>query len=102
MVLILFQILAVLVAAFVAVFHIQSIIHTGPLLSLTGAVVAFRSYRRDRVLGLYLGLATPAMAVACFALICGLRCDPGTAQGPVMLILGVYALVHLPVGVGAC
>lgn len=96
------QMLAVLVATVAAVVDIESIVFAGPLLSVTGAMLAVRSYRRNRPWGLYLGLASPGMAAFCFALICVLRWGPLEAARPVAALLIVFALLHLVLGVLAC
>ncbi len=101
MVLINLQILGVVAAAVAALVDIESIVFSGPILSTTGSILAARSFRRDRAIGFYMGLAAPTMSVLCFSLICGLEWSPRVAEVPVGTLVVLFAAVHINLGVAA-
>jgi len=91
-----FQILGLSIAVIVAAVDIESIIVSGPILSITGLVAAL-SWRfcRSVFLGA-LGLSAPAMSLFLLLLISGLNWSPSDAQVPVTAILIGYEVLIAP------
>jgi hypothetical protein len=89
----------VLAAGIAAAFEIRSILYSGPILTLTGLLIAVASYRAHRRFGLVLGLAAPTATIAWFLIIVGLSWNPDKAHLPVSLSLVIFALAHLPLGI---
>lgn len=90
--LIVIQVVGVLLAAGFAFDEIESIVFSGPVLSLTSLVIAAASFRACRPAGFYFGLATPTFAILCFAAICGQEWSPAEAQRPVSRCSAVFAI----------
>ncbi len=90
--LIVIQVVGVLLAAGFAFDEIESIVFSGPVLSLTSLVIAAASFRACRPAGFYFGLATPTFAILCFAVICGQEWSPAEAQRPVSRCSAVFAI----------
>jgi len=88
--------LGVLVAGIAAVFGIRSILVSGPILALTGILIAVLSYRKRCRIGFYFGLTAPTVALAWFLIICCLSWGPDYAHLPVSLFLIVFALGNIP------
>jgi hypothetical protein len=101
LVLIVVQMAAIGVGAAVAVFEIESIVVSGPILSLSGLVSAAWCAARGRTRGLYFSASVPTIAVVCFALINGLGWGPSQAQTPIATLLVVFAAASIPLGVFA-
>jgi hypothetical protein len=72
--------------------EIESIMVAGPLLSLTGLVVAWLSARRAFPLGVVAGLSTGAVSLLCLALVWGLGWGPEPARVPIGIIAVLYAV----------
>jgi hypothetical protein len=88
--------LGVLAAAIVAVFEIESIVFTGPVLGFTGLLIAVFSFRARRRIGFGFGLTATAAAILWFAIIVSLSWSPGTAHRPVSTFLILFALTSIP------
>lgn len=91
--------IGVLVAGIAAVFDIYSILLSGPILALTGILVAVQSYRKRRRIGFGFGLTTTTAALVWFLIISSLSWGPGDAHLPVSLFLIIFALASIPAGV---
>ncbi len=65
------QMLGLFFSASLAVYDVESIVVSGPTLSLTSLAIVVLSHRKHRPAGFYFGLATPTISVACFSIICG-------------------------------
>lgn len=85
-------------AVVASVIDIESIVGSGPILSLTGLALAIGAWktRRSRT-GLLFGLSAGAMTVAVFLLIFLRRWSPDDAKYPVPLILIGYEYLIAPV-----
>lgn len=104
--------LGILIAAIAAMVDIESIMGSGPIMSLVGIWIAFLSYRRDHPIGLFYGLAVPTVSVFCFIVINGLDWGPSDAHVPVSAFLVLFAWGSfapmpwaasvLPLGWGSC
>ena len=92
------QILLVAAATVLAFAKIETIQFSGPVLAVSGLVMAFASFRKNRPCGLYLGLIMPTTYVLCFSLILGFGWGPDQAQKPVWAILIDVVLIHLWLG----
>ena len=97
--LILFQLVGIFAAVVAAVVEIETILWTGPVLTLIGFVIVIRCFRRDHLLGLYFGFSVPSISVLCFSLIYGLEWSPGDAAVPISCLLIVFAVLSVPLGV---
>ncbi len=93
--LVVLQWLGLLIATGLAVCNIETIVVSGPILSLTGFGIAAASFRSYRVAGFYVGLSAPTVAVCCFSIICGLEWSPSDAQWPIASLLVLYCLISL-------
>ena len=92
------QFAGVAIAAIAAWIEIETIIVSGSLLSINGLLIVPLAYKRDWAGGLYLGLATSAMALFCFVLIYQLRLGPNDAQQPVSMLISWFAALYLMCG----
>ncbi len=88
--------LGILIAAIAAMVEIESIVGSGPIMSLVGIWIAFLSYRRDRPIGLFYGLAVPTVSVFCFIVINGMDWGPSDAHVPVSAFLVLFAWACIP------
>jgi hypothetical protein len=95
LVLLVLQMLGIAVGVAAAVWEITSIVCSGPVLSLTGLLLALVSFGRGRGAGLLFGLAVPTTTVFCFAIIAGLGWSPATAHVPISALLFVFGWVAL-------
>ena len=93
--------IGVAIAAVAACGNIRSILLSGPILSLTGFMVALLSFRAHRRVGFYFGLAAPTVAVICLNLIAVFDWGPSEAQMPVGGMVVVLSIVSLPAGLVA-
>lgn len=90
------QAIAILVAVVFAVIDIESIVASGPILSVSGALIGQLSFGRDRLLGLFFGMSAPTLAAFCLFVIATLEWDPSDAQIPVGALLVVFGLLSVP------
>lgn len=90
----LMQCLGVFAAAVAATIDIESILGSGPLLVLSSAVFTIIAFRASAIFALSLALATPSMAVLCFAIIVSQRWGPQMAHGPIAGLIWIYAIFH--------
>lgn len=88
--------LGIVVAVVFAVMGIESIVVSGPILSVSGALVGLLSFNRDRLLGFLFGLSAPTMAAFCLFVIATKEWSPNDAQVPVGAFLVVYGLLSMP------
>lgn len=96
------QMLGIAVATIVACVEIESILFSGPALSLAGVWIAFLAYRRRAVTAFAFGLFAPSAALGCFLLIYTQRWGPSEAARPISTLMILLALVALPLGCFAC
>lgn len=93
---IILQVLTIVIGLVASFIHIESIIPTGLVLSLSGLLVLELS-RRTRILsGLLLGLSGPLISLGCFLLIFSLGWSPSDAAAPIPRIGSGYALFACP------
>lgn len=100
-VLIVAQVVGILAAVAASVIDIETIVVSGPLLSLVGLLLGLVSFRRNDGIGLLFGLSTPSVAVLCFCIIFGLRWGPHDAAFPIPCLLAAFAILSVPAGVVA-
>ncbi len=84
------QMLVVLIGLGVACWQVESIIGTGPILSIVGIIVAVLSYQRSMKGGVLFGLSGLGLCVGVFLTIFLLDWSPGDARIPVPIMGGVY------------
>ena len=101
LILIVTQIVGILAAAIASVIEIESIMVSGPLVSLVGLLIASVSFRRNDGVGLMFGLSTPSVAVLCLSIIYGLNWGPGEAAFPISCLLVAFAILSVPGGMVA-
>lgn len=92
------QLLTVIVGLGFARWKVDSIVGTGPILSILGIVLAILSYRKGLLSGVLLGLSAPAFSVMVFLIIFLQNWSPHDAQQPVPVIIGIYLLAVLSTG----
>lgn len=97
--LVLIQMVGTVAAVVAAVVDIETILTTGPVLTLIGCVIVILCFRKAHSLGLYFGLSVPSISVLCFSVIYGLKWAPGDAAVPISCLLIVFAVLSLPLGV---
>jgi hypothetical protein len=97
--LLLIHIAGVVAAAFAAAWDIETILFSGPLLSVFGVLLALIAFRRNRPICLYYALTTPTVSVFCFAWIFAMDWGPGDAQRPIGAFLAIFGLVNLMFGI---
>ena len=90
------QVLATLVAAAAAAVDVESIIGTGPALTVAGValVIVARPARSWWVLAM--SLSAPAVCIFCAALIVACEWGPSDAQTPISIIAAGYAVLATP------
>lgn len=81
-------------AALASFVEVESILTSGPLLSLCGLTLGFMSFRARQPRAFFYALAGPTIFVACAALIAGMHWSPREAQAPVVVILLASAALH--------
>ena len=91
--------IGVLVAGVAAVFEIKTILCSGPILALTGVLIAVQSYRARRPIDFGFGLTATTAALVWFLIIFNLSWSPNMAHLPVSFFLIVFALASIPGGV---
>ena len=92
------QILGVSIAVLAATVEIESIVFSGPILSLTGLVLAAVRRRDANMARRLFGLSALPVSVACFLLIVFLKWSPKNAEQPITTILFLYEVQFLPIG----
>lgn len=90
------QCLATLVGWLAALGSIRAIVVLGPLLSLTGVVIAVHGLLRQHRLGVLYGFAVPALSLLCFCLIFFNRWSPHEAYYPINSLIALFVLAHAP------
>jgi hypothetical protein len=91
---------AILVSVFAALVEIESIMLSGPLLTVWGvwcAIVGGRSTPTN-VPGVIFGLSAPLISLFCFLLINGLQWSPRDAEWPIGFIALGYQALMVPMG----
>lgn len=96
--LIIAQILGIWGASFFSAVEIESILASGPILSLSGAWIAWLAYRRQAVTAFYFGMLAPSFAWFCFLLIYTQRWGPSEAARPISALLTWLSLIVIPFG----
>lgn len=89
------QLLTVIVGLGVASWKVDSIVGTGPVLSILGILLAIFSYRKSVLTGLLPGLSGPAFSVVVFLIIFFRNWSPHDAQYPVPIMITGYLVVVL-------
>ncbi len=92
------QVIGVLIALLFAWGNIESIVFSGPLLSVTGLVLFVVSLFWRLWLGAMFAAAVPLLSVTCFATIATNRWSPTEAYYPINSVLTAFALIHVPLG----
>lgn len=94
-----FQLLVTQVGLLACFLDVESIVVTGPVLTVTGLFTTLLIRKRAEFwIGTLYGLSGPAISLFVLALIAVLRWNPGEAQDPVSGIALAYAIVFWPVG----
>jgi len=92
------QLLGVSAAVVAATYDIESIVVTGPVFSILGALVALGSFASRSPFNAVLGLSAGAMSLFCLVWIASLSWSPNDAQKPVSTVLICYETLLLPLG----
>lgn len=92
------QVLGLIAGTAAAFGEIESILVSGPLVSILGLVITFVSARSRNLLGVIFGISAPLFAGLVFALINIREWGPGDAQKPVSRLILVYVLAAAPFG----
>src|SRR4051794_35959277 len=90
--LIVLQSLGIVAATIAAGIKIQSILFSGPALTLLGLALAAAAFLKNRPCGLYFALGAPTVAVVSFALIYGFNWLPEDAHLPIARLIFVSAV----------
>jgi hypothetical protein len=90
--------IAIGVALAAALAEIETIVASGPLLSVLGLAIAGVSASGGLWRGMCYGVSVPVISTVCFALIHFLSWGPQEATAPVQAILGAFALASLLLG----
>jgi len=95
------QLITVCVGVPIAWFNIESILFSGPIVSILGlltTILAIRARSGNTLLLSIFGLSGPAISVGTFALIAYQEWSPSDAQEPVSMLLIWYVLIVVPMG----
>jgi len=98
-ILVVLQLVGIAVAVVAGLVDIESIVVSGPVLSLLGLLIAVLSIPCRAWQGILFGASAIIMSIACFAAIAGLGLSPHEAQFPIGSAICVYAVVALPLGI---
>ncbi len=94
--LIIAQVLGIVIAACVASEEIETILASGPLLSVSGLWIAGLAYRRRAPAAFAYGLLLPTFAWFCFLLIFTNDWGPSEARQPIASLSGILAFAAVP------
>jgi hypothetical protein len=92
--LIILHAMGVFTGSIAAAVEIESILISGPGLSLFSLYLIIFAYRRNRTLCLYYALGATTVSVACFCVIFGLQWGPGRAHAPIGVSVFVFGLCN--------
>lgn len=95
------QVIGTSVAVILSIVDVETIVGSGPILSVIGLVVAFAGLVKGNRAAILFGLSATAMSLFLFALINRLRWGPSEASLPVSIILLVYEGFMVPLGLVA-
>lgn len=95
------QMLVAVVGTVAAFVDVETIVATGPILSIVGIFGTIASVRRRFHFGTLVSVSGPAVSVAIFLIIFLLNWSPGRAQEPVPLIGAVYMAILCIMGLVA-
>lgn len=90
------QVLGIVIAACVASEEIETILASGPLLSMSGLWIAWLAYRRRAPVAFAFGLLPPTFAWFCFLLIFTNDWGPSEARQPIAALAGLLAFSAVP------
>jgi hypothetical protein len=99
--LILLYLVGIWIAVVASIIAIESIVMSGPLLSVLGLTIAVTAFATGQRESIWLGVAVPSISVCCFALIFGLAWSPGDAERVIPALLFLFGTVVLPAGLHA-
>lgn len=92
--------MVVAIAGCVAAFYdVETIVATGPILSIVGILGAITSFRRKVAIGLWASISAPAISLGVFLLIFLRDWSPSYAQGPVPIIGTIYTVALCVMGI---
>ena len=92
--------MVVAIAGCVAAFYdVETIVATGPILSIVGILGAMTCFKRRFFLGLWINTSAPAVSLGVFLLIFLRRWSPSYAQGPVPIIGTIYTVAICVMGI---
>lgn len=80
----------------VAICDIESIVGSGPALSIVGGILAVLAFRDRDLLPSLLGISSFALAALVVALINLVPYSPTTGYWPLLAVIGAYASVAMP------
>ena len=95
------QMLVAVVGTAAAFVNVESIVATGPILSLVGIFGTIVCVRKRYYFGALIGISGPLISVAIFLMIFLLNWSPGDAQEPVPLMGAVYLAMLCAMGLVA-
>ncbi len=92
--------MVVAIAGCVAAFYdVETIVATGPILSIVGIFGVMTSFKRRFSLGLWISMSAPAISLGVFLLIFLRDWSPSYAQGPVPIIGTIYTVAICGMGI---
>jgi hypothetical protein len=93
------QLVAAAIAFFACLVDVESIVGTGPALSIVGLLLALATRRLNSWSAVAFGLSGPLVCALGAALIAVGDWSPGEAQQPITILLGAYFLMVMPLAV---
>jgi hypothetical protein len=91
------QFVAALVALVAAAIEVESIVVTGPILTISGLFNAVMSSSSASWAKLFAGLSAPLVCALIAACIGVFDWNPDEAEGPIFVIMGLYLFILLPI-----
>jgi serine/threonine protein kinase len=96
---IILQLLAIPTAVIAIFVDVDTILFSGPVLTIIGIVVATLSYRNEIRIGRVFGNSMLAVSILCIGLIIANRWEPSEAQEPIQWIALVCGIITLILGI---
>ncbi|MEZ6125875.1 MAG: hypothetical protein R3C49_22335 [Planctomycetaceae bacterium] len=81
------------IGAGLAAWEIESILGTGPVISLLGLAILVAAIRARQPVAALVGASGPGISLICWAAILMNGWGPGDAQEPISIVAAIYALV---------
>lgn len=99
--LLILQLMTALIGNVAAFVDVETIVASGPILSILGILVTIASLRRRFHLGLWIGMSGPAISLIIFLVIFLQHWNPSEAQKPIPILAALYVAVVCLLGLAA-